>query len=331
MKNVIFPFFVEDILSAHSMFYCTRLGSMATVLEKKMNGTVISCPEIDIYNSFLESLEKCFRVDFFSKMVHSINMLLEGLDKKFNQDGIDIIEIFIQTRDAVVNNKIPDRNNVKILCASVSGDDEDCRENCACLFRWFGFDLEVIRLYFSNISKLPDNTEIKDCFFNIATKGIRTIVSTLIEVDDTCFHKEAIRFFRMYSERFCLYIKLLANPINTTTPVAHCSSILQLMEAAYDDGKIIREIEIYEDKSLRVMASLGTSFTMKEKSKPKNDLKVGVEKFVESEYGNKCKLSTKDMKELILSKSEFSGLKPYIIEGIIRKVKKEKGLDDRKK
>jgi len=331
MKNIIFPFFDQDVLGVHSMIYRSMIDSMATVWEKKKTGIDVSCPEIDIYNSFLKNLENYFSSDSFSNMTNIINTLCEGLDKKFNQDGIDIIEIFIQTRDAVINNKNPDRNNLKILRTSVGGDDEDCRDNCACLFRWFGFDFEVIRSYFLKISKLPDNIEIKDCFYDIATKGIRTIVSALIKVDDTDFHKEAIRLLRAHSERFCLYIKLLSHPIDTTTPVMRCSAILYLMEAAYDDGKIVREMEIYEDQSLQVMASLGTSFTMKEKSKPKNALKVIVEDFVESEYENKSQLSTKDMKELILSKPQFSGLKPYIIEGIIRKIKKKNGLDDRKK
>ena len=329
MEPPVFPFYLEEQAFHFSIFWKVSLtiSKYGNDLHDKMDERP---PEVAIYQTLLELLKRSLSDKYFQMAVDIMKTFHKELDPVFDSAGNNLVSIFICCINCVLTDKVPDDDQVDILYKSIRQDGEEKYYRCFCLLGCLGFDLNTIESCFQKINSTHYLVNLKYLFTEITTNGMRTFICLALEAFPGMFDTARVGMFRKYTERFCMYIELIGTNLHTHSQRSSPNFILKLMKAAYDDGKIVREMELYMDESLKIMASLGNRFTQTHPRLLDYVRIKFVKEFIESEYAQGSRLSTNNMAELVSSIEPYRDIPTYKIKDLIRAAKKKYGLDDRK-
>jgi hypothetical protein len=332
MKHKTFPFYIEDKYDFPSLIdNVTVLYQICFVdkitdkffkkipLENKCNSVST------IYHEFLKAIESRLKAEYFSNFIYLCNQLIESLDKDLIMDEIDLELVFCSIKNSLVNNVPIDDRLIDTLHHNLLGEGDIYLARSCFLMRSFGFDIDATKAYFDKI-RLLKNQKVKEIFSTIAIKGMKILSASLIDEGLDIYDNKAVKFIRQCSESYCIYIELLRDIKDVDDCFCDGLNILTLMRAAHHDGKIVQEFQFYEDKSFAVMASLGTSFRMKNESKPKTDLYAQAEEEIKQRYGNGSKILHNEMVDEILKEQKFKRLKRYRLLPIASRIASPRGF-----
>ena len=325
----IFPFYLEEQAFHFSIFWQARLA-FAKYQNDLRETKDERPPETAIYQTLLELLKRSLSDNYFQIAVGIMKELHKGLDPAFDSAGNNLTSMFIYCKNCVLNDKAPDEDQVNILYESMRQNNKEKYYTCFYLLECLDFDLNTIESCFQKINSMSSLNNLRNLFADITTTGMRTFICLALEALPGKFDTARVKFLRMYIERFCMYIELMGTNPHVNNQGSSSDLMLRLMKAAYDDGKIVREMEFYEDKSLKIMATLGNNFTRTD-SRLEDYVHIQFAKeFIESVYAQGSILSTNNMTELVSSIESYKDIPTYKIKELIRAAKKKYGLDDRR-
>ena len=332
METPTFPFFLGEKALTSSIFRSLEIEVLVKLLPRWIsNAEEESIPIVDIHNLFLlklkQNLEEKFIHDFSSYWDGFFRCLHNPIDK---HSGKDMGQVFILIKNNVITEQPIAKEDIKLLHDYLFAEDDENHDKCIHLLRWLGFDLSVLADCFLKINSINNSFEINKCFYTIAINGMRGLTDYCIKAHDKQMPIREVNVLRTYTERFCIYIELLKKVSRKYSKTSQIHLALNLMEAAYLDGKIVRENELYSKESLKAMHSRSTSNASTKTSKKKEKSFEAVRNFVNNEYAKGSTFSTRQMTELIMSKNEFKSLSTDRVKRTIRSVKNKYGLDDRK-
>lgn len=332
METPTFPFFLGEKALTSSIFRSLEIEVLVKLLPHWIsNAEEESMPIVDIHKLFLlklkQNLEEKFIHDFSSYWDGFFQCLHNPIDK---HSGKDVGQVFLLIKNNVITEQPIAKEDINLLHDYLFAEDDENHDKCIHLLRWLGFDLSVLADCFLKINSINNSFEINKCFYTIAINGIRGLTDYCIKAHDKQMPIREVNVLRTYTERFCIYIELLKKVSRKYSKISQIHLALNLMEAAYLDGKIVRENELYSKESLKAMHSRSTSNASTRTSKKKNNSFEAVQNFVNNEYAKGSTLSTEKMTELVMSKNTFKDLSLDRVKRTIRSVKKTYGIDDRK-
>jgi hypothetical protein len=332
MKRATFPFYLGEKAGEYSICYATSLRGLIKLFPKyALEGHKDAFSPENIYEIFLEITKEYLEETLDEMSRYFCEDIIQNTTNPIDKiSGRDISQILISIKSNILNEQPVAAEDVNILHGYLFSEDKNNYEKCMKLLPWLGFDLEELTNCFSKSDLIDNSSKAQECLRTIATKGIRWYTKISIEQGTKTLMIFEIKNIRLYIERFCIFIKLVSVLSKKNTEAYQFDLITTLLEAAYLDGKAVREYEIYSEESLEAMHSRAPSFNRNQTEKPKKDLLSIVEDFVDKEYTNGSTLKTNQMIQLVMAKSEFYGLRKDPIETIVRSVKKKHGIDDRK-
>lgn len=332
MKRATFPFYLGEKAGEYSICYAAILRGLIKLFPKyAIEGHKDAFSPDNLYEIFLE-ITKEYLEETLDEMSRYIceDILQNTTNPVDKTSGRDISQILISIKNNILNEQPVAAEDVNILHGYLFSEDKNNYDRCMKLLPWLGFDLEELTNCFLKADLIDNSSKAQECLRTIATKGIRWYINISIEQEAKTLMVFEIKSLRLYIERFCIFIKLVSVLSKKNTESYQFDLITTLLEAAYLDGKAVREYEIYSEESLEAMHSRAPSFNRNQKEKPKKDLLETVEDLVDKKYTKGSTLTTSEMTELIMAKAEFKGLKKDPVEKIVRAVKKKHGIDDRR-
>ncbi|WP_428563606.1 MAG: hypothetical protein ACP59X_00655 [Solidesulfovibrio sp. DCME] len=332
MKNATFPFYLGEPGYRVSSFRAVDSKIFKMFLsDRKSHLREESFPIVDAYKVFMLTLKKNLEdnpVDRFSNICNELFQDFGNpIDKK---SGRDMSQVLILIKNNILNEVPVAEEDANLLYDFLFEEEDENFEKQMHLLRWIGFDLEVWDNCFLKINLSNDSGKIKQCFSDIAISGMRGLTNYIILNFDNEIPISGVRYFRIVGERFCIYIELATHLSPEYSKTSRFYLMSTLMEAAYLDGKIVRESEMYLYTSLKAMQSRGIREGSTLNSERKKEWLGAVEEFVDTEYANGSLFTTKQMVEYVMTIDAFRGLRKSPIEGMVRSVKKKYGIDDRK-
>ena len=332
MTRATFPFYLGEKAGDSSICLAVIL-KVATELIPKF----ILEPEKEalsfenIHGIFFKTIKEHLEENFSEISNDICNDILQNTNNPIDKTtGKDMSQILISIKNNILSEAPIATEDVNLLHDYLFLEKDNNHSKCMGLLPWLGLDPEALADCFSNLASAENRLKIVKCFKAIATNGIRWYTNASIEERGGAFPMLAIQNIRAYTERLCIYINIASVLSNKNDELYQFDLITASLLAAYFDGKITREKELYSKESFKAMHSRGASEASGPTSEQKNKRFDALKGFVNDEYEKGSMLSTKQMTELVMSRSEFKGLSLDRVKRTITSVKKQYGLDDRK-
>lgn len=331
MKDSTFPFYRGELAVASSIFQLVKLKTIRDYSREWTFSNKKCRPEIDIYKTFVETLKEKLNDDFFVNTVKLYEDIFKNGSFQIDpKSGKDIGQVIIRIKNSLLEHFLPDTEDIDLLHGYLFTEEDEDHDRCIPLLRWLGFDLETIEACFLKANSIKNGHKIKECFYAIAIHGARGFAYYTIKALGNTVSMGLVKHFRENIERFCIFIELISQARTSYENRSSGFIILNLMEAAYLDGKIVRETEMYLDGSRKAMSSHGQRYTRNASQKATDEIADQAKEFINQEYINGSNLSVEEMKDLIKSIEPFKELSDDRVRTVTRNVRRNHGIDGRK-
>ena len=331
MEDSTFPFYRGELAVASSIFQLVKLKTIKNYSREWTLSNKDCRPDIDIYKTFLETLKEKLNGDFFVSTVKLYEDVFKNgsfpIDPK---SGKDIGQAIIRIKNSLLEHLPLETEDIDLLHGYLFTEEDEDHDRCIPLLRWLGFDLETIEACFLKANSITNGHKIKESFYAIAIHGARGFAYYTIKALGNTVSMGLVKHFRDNIESFCVFIELVSQARTLHENRSSGFIILNLMEAAYLDGKIVRENEMYFDGSRKAMSSHGQRYTRTVGQKTTDEIADQAKEFIDQEYINGSNLSVEEMKDLIKSIEPFKELSDDRIRTVTRNVRRNHGIDGRK-
>ncbi len=339
-----FPFYTPDFDFDKSISYDVILNMVNNSLSDASNKpnkslvdannstevkTLVNAAAIEALSLFTDEIEKRLLMPTNIDISNTINSILSTAINNDTKDKLfEIVRNFNEIKDTVLQGVEPGDDAISNIRSAVLGDNEDSVVNSVLLLTIYTLDVHTIRKYFAAINTKEMSSDLKMCFRSIGTLGMRHLMTFIIENYLDKYDAKYVSALREYCQLFCLYISTLADtpPLNGYT--SQRAIIIALLKAAYYDGQISRERDLYLDDSLKVMASVGTSRAMN-KGPLKNEkdmLYAEAEKVMMELYDRGFTEQHNKMAEKIIKQDKFKSLGKTRLYEIAKNIARHRGF-----
>lgn len=285
----------------------------------------ISSELLSISLQYINEIEKVLASDSIKDLEQCLSDGLQGIDDDASDEFICIKRNFLYIKESLLGNERPTNESVEQLHIALKSDRS--LQTHLFLLRYFGLNIQEIKLYFEKINLISESQTLRQCFCSIGITGLRALTNEIIAFNFSVdIDRQSLLTFRFYCEVMALYIQHISDTLCMSETSNPEIIIHQLLRTAFYDGQLFRECQFYTDKSLAVMATVGGSHKSRQATKPKKEFYArAVSKCLAKINDPQRKKNRAKIIEEIAGLAEFKehNLSPRTISDMIRSAIKE--------
>jgi hypothetical protein len=275
-KTPIFPFYIFGG-NEESTFPTGFTGNIFTRYFETLNKNQGDSINFDISNGFkkiilqyIDELERVLASDSIKTLEQCLSDGLQGIDEDAPDEFICIKRNFLYIKESLLSNERPTNESVEALHRALKSDRS--LQTHLFLLRYFGLNIQEIKLYFEKINSIPESQMLRQCFCSVGITGLRALTNEIIAFNFSVdIDRQSLLTFRFYCEVMALYIQHINDTMSMSETTSPGIIIHQLLRTAFYDGQLFRECQFYSEKSLAVMATVGCSHASRHATKPKKE------------------------------------------------------------
>ena len=336
-KTPIFPFYIYGG-NEESTFATGFSGKIFTRYFEGLNDDQdhprpldISIELSNISMQYIGELKRVLTSDSIQTLEQCLSDGLQGIDDDAPDEFICVRRNFLYIKETLLNNEQPTNESIETMRKALISDRS--LQTHMFLLRYFGLNIQDIKLYFEKINLLPEAQMLRKCFCSIGIIGLRALTNEIIAFNFSVdIDRQSLLTFRFYCEVMALYIQHISDTLCMSETANPGIIIHQLLRTAFYDGQLFRECQFYTEKSLEVMATIGGSHKSRQATKPKKEFyALAVEKCLKKINDPRRKKNRARIIEEIAGSQEFKdhNLSRRTIADMIRTaIKKQKKCNE---